>query len=130
MNEQTSKKNDRWDKEVDERYQHKADQLHIRPEHHGPVGDQAVGVDHPWQPEKCHRSDSHTGHERRPDPDADKEEGKEKAEGEEDEKLEQKDAEENAPEGDNQGDKDNTEPTKVKFGIVQFPELFTDCIKA
>ena len=88
-----------------------------------------MGVDHPWQAEKSHRSDSHTGHQGWPGPDADKEEGKEKAKGEEDDKLDQEDAEENGPEGNYQGDKDNTEPAKIKFCVVQIPELFTDCKK-
>ena len=101
-----------------ERDQQEADQLHVRPEHHRPVGDQAVRVDHPWQTQKSHRSDSQTGHQRWPDPDADKEESKEKAEGEEDDQLGQENAEEDAPEGDHQGDKDNTEPTAIKFSIV------------
>ena len=129
VNEETSQKNGRGDEQVNERNQDETDQLHVRPEHHGPVGDQAVGVDHPWQAEKSHRSDYHTGHQRWPGPDADKGEGKEKAKGEEDDELDQEDAEENAPEGNHQGDKDNTEPATVKFGIVQFPELITDCKK-
>ena len=127
VNKETSEESGGGDEEVDERNEQETDQLHVRPEHHRPVGDQAVGVDHPWQAEKSHRRDSHTGRKRWPDPDADKEEGKEKAKDEEDDQLGQEDAEKDAPEGNHQGDKDNTESTTVKFGIFEFPELVKDC---
>ena len=118
MNQQTSQKDGRWEKEVDDGDNQEADQLHVGPEHHRPVGDQAVRVDHPWQAEDRHSSDPEAGQECRPGADADKEESEEKAESEEDDQLGKEDGEQKAPEGDNQGDEDNTEPATVEFGIV------------
>ena len=99
VKKETPKEGCRRDEEVNERHEKEADQLHVWPQHCGPVGDQAVGVDHPWQPDYCDPRNSRTRQQSRPDPDADKEEGKEKAEGDEDEDLGQPDAEEYDPEG-------------------------------
>ena len=85
MNEQTSEESGWRDEEVKKRHQEETHQFWICPQHHRPIGDQAVGVDHPWQTEDCDTANSQTCDQSRQDPDGDKDESKEKAEGEEDE---------------------------------------------
>ena len=118
MNKQTAQEDGRWYEKVKQRKNQEADELHVGSEHHRPVRDQAVGVDHPWHAEDGHPGYPHTCDDGRPDSDADKEKGKEEAECKENNQLDKEDAKEDAPERDHQWDKDNTEPTKVEFGIV------------
>ena len=118
MNKQTAQEDGRWYEKVKQRKNQEADELHVGSEHHRPVRDQAVGVDHPWQAEDGHPGYPHTCDQGRPGSDADEEESKEETKSKENKQLDKENANADAQERDDQWDKDNTEPTKIQFSIV------------
>ena len=75
-----------------QRKNQEADELHVGSEHHRPVRDQAVGVDHPWQAEDGHPGYPHTCDQGRPGSDADEEESKEETKSKENKQLDKENA--------------------------------------